>query len=298
MLKVFESVARLRALNAAAVELNVTVGAVSHTLRGLQDHLGIALFEKEGRRLILTQKGETLSRWIAQAMDDIGQGLRSVAAEPGEGADTTLRLYLPPIFSANWLCSRLFSFVSQQSAVKLEIDVGLNFHSIDWRKIDIAVVYGNPPFDGLWSQAIRTLHLMPVCSPSLLDGVRAIRRPSDLLAHRLLHEDDGSEWRRWLDLARLPVPSQSDVRFRDVGLVLQAAREGHGVALMDEITTHSDLVKGTLVRPLHQTIPSTKNYHCVCPSSKMSQPAVHEFVDWLIKECAGIIVPSGDLVHP
>ncbi|WSH62182.1 LysR family transcriptional regulator (plasmid) [Rhizobium ruizarguesonis] len=96
MLKVFESVARQGQLRGTAAELNITIGAVSHQLKALQEHLGVALFEKQGRRLVLTERGARLQRAVSRGLADIGQGIRDVLNDDaGEKQEATLRLFLP-----------------------------------------------------------------------------------------------------------------------------------------------------------------------------------------------------------
>jgi len=284
-LKVFESVARLGHLGAASAELHITIGAVSHQIKSLQDHLGIALFEKKGRRLALTENGMMLQRSVSKAMADIGEGIRDVlAGEAGRKQETVLRLSLPPVLSATWLTPRIFSFLSDNRHIRLRIEFSIDFPGIDWRRTDLAIVYGNPPWPGFWSRMLHGIKLTPVCSPQLLRGPNAIRIPSDVVAHRLLHEDDGSEWRRWLAQARVAYPGDPDIWFRDFGMILQAARDGQGVALVDDVISSRDLDEGRLVQPLFLSIPAAQNYHCICTEESLSNPAIGLLVDWLVEQ--------------
>lgn len=73
---------------------------------------------------------------------------------------------------------------------------------------------------------------------------------SDLACHRLLHEDDGSQWRRWQAEAGIAYTGEADVYFDDFGIVLQAARDGFGVALSDEVVSARDLDEGRLFHQL------------------------------------------------
>ena len=284
-LKVFESVARLGHLSAAAAELHITIGAVSHQLRVLQDHLGLPLFEKRGRRLVLTQRGRVLQNSVSGAMAGIGAGIREVltydeAADP----ETVLQVSLPPVLSQTWLSGRIFGFLAENPGIRLRADFSVAFSTIDWRKTDAAIVYGHPPWPGFWWRMLHGIQLTPVCSPQLLRGPRAIRSPADIVAHRLLHEDDGSEWRRWLAQARVPYPGEPDVYFDDFGMVLQAARDGHGVALVDDVIASRDLDEGRLVQPVALSVPAAKNYHCLCIEDNLRNPAIGRFIDWLVEQ--------------
>ena len=284
-LKVFESVARLGHLGAASAELNITVGAVSHQIKALQDHLGVALWEKKGRRLALTESGLLLQRSVSRGMADIGEGIREVlAGEVGRQQEVVLRLSLPPVLSATWLTPRIFKFLSDNRYIRLRIEFSAEFPGVDWRQTDLAIVYGNPPWPGFWSRMLHGITLTPVCSPQLLRGPNAIRTPADVVAHRLLHEDGGSEWRRWLAQARVAYPGDPDIWFKDFGMILQAARDGQGVALVDDVISSRDLDEGRLVQPLSLNISAAKNYHCICTEETLGNPAIGLLVDWLMEQ--------------
>jgi len=290
-LKVFESVARLGRLAAASAELHVTAGAISHQIRKLQEQLGVKLFEKRGQSLILTDRGKVLEKSVAQAMSEISQGLRQVLSdELIDARETILRLSLPPTLTATWMCPRLFRFLENHQNIRLHVEAASTFDEVDWRNTDAAVIYGNPPWPGFWSRLLHGIRLTPVCSPQLLRGPKGIRKPSDVVNHRLLHEDDGSEWQRWLAHARVENPGRADVYFSDFGVVVQAACDGDGVALIDDVISARALDQGQLVQPLSLSIPAAENYHCICAQERMSSPAVRRFMDWLIQEAdAGLL---------
>lgn len=282
-LRVFECVARNGQLAAAAAELNITIGAVSHQLRVLQEQMGVDLFEKRGRRLVVTDRGALLQRRIGKALEGLSEGVREAVSQ-GLAEAMTLRLSLPPELTASWLSPRLFRFMDEHPWLRLHVESATTFEQLDWRQTDAAIIYGNPPWPGYWWRMLHGVRLMPVCSPQLLRGSRGIRHTGDIVQHRLLHEDDGSEWRRWLAQARVPWPGDSDVYFRDFGVLLQAARDGEGVALVDDIIAARDLDEGRLVQPVTLSVPAAKNYHLVCREEKLRDRGVSHFVDWLIAQ--------------
>ncbi|MCY1382610.1 Glycine cleavage system transcriptional activator [compost metagenome] len=104
----------------------------------------------------------------------------------------------------------------------------------------------------------------------------------DLARHRLLHEDNGAQWQQWLAEAGYSGTGAADVYFEDFGMVLQAARDGFGVALSDEIVSARDLDEGRLVQPLALSVPAVHNYYCVCTEAKRERPEVMAFIDWLM----------------
>jgi LysR family glycine cleavage system transcriptional activator len=290
-LRVFESVARLEHLGAAAAELHVTPGAVSQQLRSLQLQLGVDLFEKRGRRIGLTKEGAELQRTVGSAMGEITEAIRRLAKRPVVAKPDTVLHVRIPLGLGIWFIPRMFQFMEQHPGVRFEVFGEVSSIPVDWRKVDLAIVYGNPPWEGFWWRMLHGIELRPVCSPQLLRGPHAIRQPQDLVHHRLLHEDDGSEWRRWLLQARVPFPGDADVYFRNFGLVVQAARAGYGVALVDEVISSSDLDEGRLVQPLALSVPAAQNYHCICNEEDLKQPLIGAFVDWLIDQASEVTPP-------
>ena len=286
--RVFESVARLGNVGAAAAELHVTPGAVSQQIRALQTGLGVELFQKRGRQLALTRSGAQLQRSVATAMDAIQTGVRQVvAARHDEETRRSLRISMPQVYGTAWLATRLFRFMDENPNLQLNVVTSSYFQGIDWRKTDVAVIYGVPPWPGFWWHLLHGIRMTPVCSPQLLRGPKAIRQPSDLAYHRLLHEDDGAQWRRWQAQAGIAWGGESDVYFDSFGIVLQAARDGFGVALSDEVVSARDLDEGRLVQPLQIGVAALHNYYCLCPEAKRDSAEIDYFINWLIGESSG-----------
>lgn len=286
-LRAFESVSRLGNIAAAAAELHVTPGAISQQLRALQLSLGLDLLEKRGRRLVLTERGAALQKSVGIAMQQISESIREISADAySTAAKATLSVSVPSVFGTTWLAARIFRFLDANPDIRMRMHTAVAFEEIDWRKVDVAIVYGNPPWAGFWWRMLHSIYAAPVCSPQLLRGLNAIREPRDVLKHRLLHEDDGDQWRRWLAEARVPHSVESDIYFDNFAMVLQAARDGHGVALTNDIISFRDLDEGRLVQPLTLGVPSARNYHCICHEEGLANPAIGRFVDWLVDQAS------------
>lgn len=280
--RVFESVARLGSLSAAAVELHVTSGAISQQVKALQESLGVELFAKRGRQLVLTERGKALQKSVAKAMGEIEgavQLLQDLSIDPDQITEVTLSI--PPVHGVTWLATHLFAYMEANKHIKLNVITAASFTDVNWRRADVAVVYGAPPWSGFWWRLLHGIRMTPVCSPQLLRGPNGIRSIADLAKHRLLHEDDGSQWKQWLAEARLSRSEPSDMYFDDFGMVLQAARDGFGVALSDEVVSSRDLDDGRLIQPLTLTVPALHNYYCLCAEGKRERPEVNNLIEWL-----------------
>ncbi|MBK4992429.1 LysR family transcriptional regulator [Pseudomonas sp. S37] len=281
--KVFESVARLGSLSSAAVELHVTTGAVSQQLKALQASLDVELFSKHGRQLVLTPSGRRLQERVAKAMGEIAEAVGELHGTHAHREVTEITLSTPPFEGTEWLVSPLLRFMAESNSVKVTVVTAPNMAQVDWKRADIAVVYGAPPWPGYWWRLLHGIGMIPVCSPSFLGGPLAIHSAEDLAKHRLLHEDDGSQWKKWLAESGLKRTGFRDVHFEDFGLVLQAARDGFGVALSDEVVSARDLREGKLVCPLPSSVPATFNYYIVCTENMRERPEIRAFIDSLLK---------------
>jgi len=281
--KVFESVARLGSLVAAAVELHVTVGAVSQQVKALQASLGVELFEKRGRQLVLTAKGRQLQKHVANAMSEISDGVAAVQMGSVTAQEVIgITLSIPTAESVEWLTTPLLRFMEASRSVRVNVITAPGMPQVDWRRADVAVVYGSPPWPGIWWRLLHGIHMTPVCSPQYLRGPKAIREVSDLARHRLLHEDNGRQWQQWLVDAGFSRLGEEDIYFEDFGMVLQAARDGFGVALSDELVSARDLDEGRLVRPLPITVPALHNYYVACSEAARERPEIRAFIDWIL----------------
>ncbi|MDR0277380.1 MAG: LysR family transcriptional regulator [Paucimonas sp.] len=281
--RVFEAVARLGNLAAAAIELHVTTGAVSQQIKTLQGTLGVELFEKRGRQLVLTDAGRGLHQRIAPALGAISDAVQSFQHSARQSPPVIeLTLSLPPADGITWLATPLFRFMEENHGIKLRVITASEFSQVDWRQADVAVVYGTPPWSGFWWRQLHGIRLTPVCSPQYLRGERAIHCVADLARHRLLHEDDGAQWRLWLTEAGATMGGMADVYFEDFALVLQAARDGFGVALSDETVSARDLDEGRLVQPLRLSTPAIHNYYCICAEHLRERPEVQALIDWVL----------------
>ena len=201
-LRTFEAAARHLSFTKAAEELFVTQAAVSHQIRALEEHLGAPLFRRMNRALMLTDQGQVLLPAVRDAFDRLRAGVRRVEDLSSGGA---LTISTTPSFAASWLAGRLVRF--QVLHPEIELQLGATSRPVDFARegIDCGIRYGAGDWPGLVSQRLFETALLPVCSPSLLDGAHPLRQPADLAQHTLLHALDGiDDWRLWLRAAGVP----------------------------------------------------------------------------------------------
>ena len=183
-LKAFEAAARHESFTRAAEELCVTQGAVSHQVKALEGHLGIKLFNRERQKLVITEAGRAYLEIIRDALDRIAAGTERLLQRQSAGV---LTVTTSPNFASKWLVHRLARFAEAHPGIDLRISASL--HHVDFARedVDLAIRHGDGQASGLHVTRLCAEELIVVCSPKLLAGKNAIRKPSDLSRHPLLH---------------------------------------------------------------------------------------------------------------
>ena len=256
-LRTFEAAARHLSFTKAADELFVTQAAVSHQIRALEEHLGAPLFRRMNRRLILTDQGQVLLPAVREAFDRLRRG-RAPRARTCPAAARSRSAPRRPLRRAGWPDA---SSASRCCIPEIELQLGATSRPVDFARegIDCGIRYGAGDWPGLVSQRLFETALLPVCSPSLLDGAHPLRQPADLAQHTLLHALDGiDDWRLWLRAAGVPeIDPTRGPKFDSIPLVLQAAVNGAGVGIGRRQLVEAELAAGRLVAPFDFELPTS-----------------------------------------
>jgi len=295
-LRAFEAAARHLSFTRAADELNVTPAAVGQQVRNLEDILGVPLFRRLTRALMLTEEGQLLLPHLIDGFDKIEAGVKRLKAESGSGE---LTVSAAPSFAAKWLVRRLPRFQARHPDIRIRIDPTLNIVDFARENVDIAIRFGLGDYPGMRVDRLMTEHISPVCSPKLLEGDTPIKTPHDLADHRLIHVDWGltdmsqPDWAMWLMTAGAPeVDAGRGPVFTTEVLAIEAAIESHGVALINRAIVLEDVAAGRLVWPFELTLSTDFGFFVVCPeqTAEMRKNAV--FRDWLLEESRTDALPE------
>ena len=284
-LRTFEAAARHLSFTRAADELHVTQAAVSHQIKALEADLGVCLFRRLNRRLLLTDEGQLLMPSVRRAFDELTAGVERVRQRCLGG---TLTISTTPSIAANWLASRLGRF--QALRPEFEIRLMATPRLIDFARegVDCGIRYGFGDWPGLLAERLFNAALTVVCSPRLLEAPEPLKEPADLARHTLLHAlDDMDNWRLWLRAAGVPgIDPQRGPKFESMPLALQAAISGTGVAISRGPLADEALAAGRLVKPFDLELPSECAYYFVVPEPSADQPKIEAFRSWLLEEIA------------
>ena len=283
-LKAFEAAARHESFTRAAEELCVTQGAVSHQVKALEAELGLKLFNREPRHLVITEMGRDYLIVVRDALDRIAMGTERLLQRQSTGV---LTVSTSPNFASKWLVHRLGRFAEAHPTIDLRVSATL--HHVDFARedVDVAIRHSDGVAPGLDITRLYAEELFPVCSPKLLSGRHALRKPADLAQHTLLHLDHRQDWSKWLgaagvkdaDLPRGPVLNQAS-------MVIDAAVDGQGVALARTGLAAWDIICGRLLRPFSLALPVAYAYWIVCPKATALLPKIATFREWVLAEAA------------
>lgn len=281
-LRAFQASARYLSFTHAAQELNVTQGAVSHQIKGLEDLMGIKLFLRVRQRLQLTEQGKGYLPFVREALDLLQAGNDYLNASDQSGV---LTVSVSPNFASKWLVHRMGEFIAAHPDIELRISASMQHVDFARSDIDMAIRHG----DGNWPDldVIRLCpeQIFPTCSPNYLKQHAPLVTPSDLPRHTLLHDQSRKDWSLWFSAAGIgdaQVPSGP--QFDQTSMVIDAAVEGYGVALTRSALAARDLLAGRLVRLFDVAIPAPFAYYIVCPKASARILKIKQLRTWLVQE--------------
>jgi LysR family glycine cleavage system transcriptional activator len=293
-LRAFDAVARLGSLTRAAETLHLTHGAISHQIKSLEGELGAALLERVGRGVRLTSHGERFAVHVRAALDRLAAGVQEVRAH---AHTRRLRVSVVPSFAARWLLPRMARFIAAHPAIDLEVSATHVLVDFQRDEVDVGIRHGMGDWPGVVAEPLFGETWFPVCSPRLARG-RLPRRPADLARYVLLR-GEGEPWQRWFAAAGLdwPEPTRGPL-FNDSAHMMQAAAEGHGIALARESLLGNDLATGALVRLFDIAVPAPMRFFLVHAPGTANAPKVEAFRAWLQAELAADPMLAGRTSTP
>ena len=286
-LRAFEAAARHLSFTRAAAELNVTPAAVGHQVKALEDLLGVRLFRRLTRALRLTEAGQAALPALVDGFDRLAEAADAMRAHGDSGV---LTISVCPSFGAMWLVPRLERFRILHPEIEIRIDGTDRLVDLTRDEADVALRYGPGGYEGVRVDWLFNRVNTPVCSPALLEGAHPLRAPDDLRHHSLLHvewKEAEASWRMWLLAAGLAdIDPTRGPRFTMEAMAVQAALDGHGVALVSNVLVADELAAGRLVSPFDPGLskPMSFSHYLLTPKDGDSRPKITAFRDWMLEE--------------
>jgi LysR family glycine cleavage system transcriptional activator len=282
-LAAFESAARHQSFTLAADELAVTQSAVSRQIAGLESFLGVKLFRRSRRGVVLTEAGHGYAATVRARLDDVERDALELMARGNHGG--TLELGVVPTFATRWLLPRLAGFQRAHPGITIHLAARARPFLFEDSGLHAAIHAAESGWPGTESRLLLHERLIAVASPSLI-APRKQCKPADVAKLPLLHISTRPHaWRQWFDALGLDVAQDmAGQRMELFSMLIEAAINGLGAALIPRFFVEDELASGRLLALTKHELASDRAYHLIYPPHQADNPALIAFRDWIAAE--------------
>lgn len=280
--RVFEAVVRNGSFARAAAEFNVTPGAISRQLKGLEQFLGTKLYILTGRGFEPTPAARKFAAEVSTALDQIAAGAERLM-EPSSGS--VIQLDSSPAFALQWLIPRLQRFEETHPGTQVRLTTSGKSPSEFTRRYDLIIRRFPMDLPGYVCRPLVLDFGVPVGTPDLFAS-HPVVDPADLQRHALLSCDGHTGlWEEWMAKAGLPT-DLALVRYDQFYTLMQVLLRGSGVGLGPVTLVAESLQNGQLVAPFFEPTVTFPPYFVLSRDEGGARTPVSDFVDWLIAEAS------------
>lgn len=279
VLRSFESAARHESFTLAAEELNLTQSAISRQVKELEYAVGVKLFRRVGRRVVLTMAGRNLASDLAVDLENIRRTMMRAISAGGIGS--ALRVASLPTFASRWLIPRLPAFIEQYPTIEISISTRLKPFDLNGEHFDMAIHFGQANWPDTDMKLLCSETMVAVASPGFRDMHR-IENVKDLVRAPLLHLT--TRPMAWLDYFEAAGLGQKNLLkgkyFDQFNMVIAGTAASLGASLLPTYLIEKELSAGTLVRLTTETISTDNSYYLVTPAGQQN-PSVDTMCAWM-----------------
>ncbi len=280
MLMAFDAAARTGSFTNASRELNLTQGAISRQITALEEQLDVALFQRVGKTVQLTDSGKIYAQDIHSALQIIRNASLNAMTNPLNGM---LNLAILPTFGTRWLMPKLPQFLAENPNITVNFATKLSPFDFQTENLHAAIHYGQANWPGTQSTFLMGEEVIPVCSPSFRAN-HQVSNASQIAELPLLHLATRPDaWTRWFEHNLLQAPNEQGMLCEQFSIIAQAAMAGLGVALLPVFLIQSELDNGELVTIQDTAMASESGYHLVTPLEKIDYSPAVAFKEWLLR---------------
>lgn len=282
VLRSFESAARLESFTLAAEEQHLTQSAISRQVKEMEQIIGVELFHRAGRGVVLTDAGRSFSKEIAIDLENTRRTIMRAVSAGKSGA--ALRVATLPTFASRWLIPRLPDFYSKNPNIEVNLSTRLKPFDMFAENFDLAVHFGKEDWPGTDMTFLCDENLVPIASPAFVREY-GLENTADIALAPLLHlATRPFAWQEFLEnegCTNLPVLAGK--YFDQFSMIISAAIASLGVGLIPEYLIETELENGTLVALSSSGMKTSNGYFLVIPTGK-NNPHVTSLSDW-IRDC-------------
>ncbi|MFN6924218.1 LysR substrate-binding domain-containing protein [Tabrizicola thermarum] len=287
-LMALEAVDRLGTASGAAKELNLTQGAISRALQGLESQLGVPLLIRERQRLRLTPAGQDYVAEVRKALHLLASASITLRANPTGGS---LNLAILPAFGMHWLAPRLARFAQSHPEVTVNLSTRLRPFDFAATPFDAAIHYGRQDWPGVHYLKLMDEEVIAVAAP----GFPVLEKATDILHHPLLQlESRPGDWGRWLAHHGHPGLRPPGMIFDQFATLTQGAIHGMGAALIPTFLIRRELTEGRLIPIFGPPVRALGSYFLVWPDSRPDRAPLRSLRLWLQSDATDpALTPTG-----
>jgi DNA-binding transcriptional LysR family regulator len=285
-LAAFVTVAREESFTKAAVKLGVSQSALSQTIRGLEERLGMRLLTRTTRRVSPTDAGERLLQTAGPRFEEIQAELTALS-EMRDRPTGRVRITAGEHAAVSVLAPALERFLPGNPDMTVEIIVDYGLTDIVAERFDAGVRLGEQVAKDMIAVPISPeVRMAVVASPAYFRQNRCPKMPQDLTAHncinmRLPTHDNIFAWEFEKDGRELRVRVEGQLVFNNLAMRREAALRGLGLTYMPEDQVQENIARGELIRVLEDWCPPFAGYHLYYPNRRHPSPAFALVVDAL-----------------
>jgi len=282
----FLAVARQRSFTRAAAQMGVSPSALSHTIRKLEERLGVRLLTRTSRSVSPTEAGQRLLERVGPHFDEVGAEIEGLS-ELRDSPAGTVRVTAGDHPAETILTPKLAGLLSLYPRLNVEISVNNGFVDIAAEGFDAGVRLGETLAQDMLAVPIGPeLRMAVIGSPAYFGRRNVPKEPSELAAHdciglRFPTHGGVAIWDLEKDGRPLNVRVEPRLVVNDMRLQRLAALEGAGLAYIMENYVEADLATGSLIRVLDEWCPPFPGYHLYYPSRRQRSPALAAVIEAL-----------------
>ena len=279
-IRAFEAAARLGSFTRAAEELHMTQAAVSYQIKQLEQRLGLTLFQRQPRQVVLTPSGQRLAPAVLEAFKQ----LHMVFAQTLEREESELAITSLPTIAATWLVPRLGFFQLAHPKLAVRLDTVVPLVDLSQGEFDVGIRIGAGDWPDLQADFLMPSLFAPLCSPGLRGRLRT---PADLAALPRFGRERW--WRAWFDAAGFPdidLSAKPGVELDVEQHAVTAAIAGHGVAISSPLFFEHDSAAGRLMQPFDAVDRDHRDYWLAYPATRRTSHNIQAFRLWLLEQTA------------
>ena len=282
----FLAVARERSFTRAAAQLGVSPSALSHTIRKLEERLGVRLLTRTTRSVSPTDAGERLLHRVGPHFEEIGRELAALGELRDKPAGT-IRITAVDHAAETVLWPALSEFLSEYPDVHVDLIVDNSLRDIVAERFDAGIRMGERVARDMIAVRIGPeLRMAAVAAPSYFAERGKPKSPQDLAHHRCINMRLATlggvyAWEFEKGPREINVRVEGQLTVNDIAVIRRAALEGLGLAFIPEDYAQAHLDSGELIRVLADWTPPFPGYYLYYPSRRQQSPALALLVEAL-----------------